>query len=184
VYACRHETSLHWGRARRHRFDDPDGEFGVLYVGSDECCAFVESFGDSRAADGAIEIELADLDAKCLASLTVGKGITVIDLTGPGLANIGADGRLCSGDRYDISQAWSRAIWLHPSKPHGIYYRARHDQSRTSLALFDRVPPDGIREVLHGSLTQRSNTEFLTRILSTYRVSLLPSLAGRMTLDQ
>jgi hypothetical protein len=69
-------------------------------------------------------------------------------VTGPGLTTIGADERLCAGN-YDVSQRWARAIYEHPSRPDGIYYRARHDPSQRSAAVFDRaarvitIEPDG-----------------------------------------
>jgi hypothetical protein len=36
---------LHFGSAAVSRFDDPQREFGVLYVAEDIWCAFVETFG-------------------------------------------------------------------------------------------------------------------------------------------
>ena len=36
--------AIHFGRNRAYRFDAPDGEYGVLYVGADPHVAFVESF--------------------------------------------------------------------------------------------------------------------------------------------
>jgi len=42
---------------------------------------------------------------------------------------------LNTGD-YRISQRWAHAFQQHPSQPDGIYYRARHDTERFSVALF------------------------------------------------
>jgi hypothetical protein len=145
-----------------------------MYLGSDEGCTFIETFGDSRGEDGAIEIAQAELGARCLSYMGLPPDLQVVDITGPGLARIGADGRLCSGDRYDLSRRWSRALWDHPSHPDGICYRARHDQEKVSLALFDRVQSHLITESRQGSLAHPQNTDVLTRILTTYRVSLIP----------
>ena len=177
MFGCQYATSLHWGKGRIYRFDAPEAEYGVLYVGSDECCAFIETFGDSRNAAGEIEVARDDLQHECIAVIRPTAALHVVDLTGPGLSNIGADGRLCVEDNYGVSQLWSRALWSHPDRPDGLLYRARHDQGRTSLALFksdDQDGPGGLTEEVRGSLLARANVRMLRNILSTYRVSLLP----------
>ncbi|MBI3973373.1 MAG: RES domain-containing protein [Chloroflexi bacterium] len=42
---------LYFGRSRRYRFDDPEGECGVLYVGADPLCAFVETLGHNTGVN-------------------------------------------------------------------------------------------------------------------------------------
>jgi hypothetical protein len=53
------------------------------------------------------------------------------DLTGAGLAQIGAGGRLTAVTRR-VGQQWSHAIWRHPAAVDGILYRVRHDPRRSS----------------------------------------------------
>jgi hypothetical protein len=65
--------------------------------------------------------------------------LKLVDLSGPGLAAIGADARLCVGD-YRVAQRWSRAFWVHPQKPDGILYLARHNPAIVCAAVFDRAP--------------------------------------------
>src|SRR3954447_9212517 len=36
---------IFFGRNRVYRWDAPEGEYGVLYMGADEYCAFMESIG-------------------------------------------------------------------------------------------------------------------------------------------
>jgi hypothetical protein len=172
LYGCEHASALHFGRGRSHRFDDPEGQYGVLYAAIDVECAFIESFGDSRNYAGELEIKEEDLGRECLATITIGSALRLVDLTGSGLANIGADGRLSSGDDYTQAQTWSRALWSHPEKPGGIYYLARHDLSRPSIAIFDRAR-GRIAESLQGSLIANRNRHHLLDILRTYRVSLI-----------
>jgi hypothetical protein len=177
LFDCKYASSLHWGKGRIYRFDDPQAEYGVLYIGSDECCAFIETFGDSRNAATEIEVAREDLQHECIATIRPIEELHVVDLTGPGLSNIGADGRLCAGDDYALSQLWSRALWCHPDRPDGLLYRARHDQGRTSLALFksdDQDAPGGLIEEVRGSLLARANMHLLRNILSIYRVNVLP----------
>jgi hypothetical protein len=40
---------------------------------------------------------------------------------------------------YDVSQAWSKALFGHPVNAHGIAYYARHDDEALCYAIFDRA---------------------------------------------
>jgi len=66
--------------------------------------------------------------------------LTFVDLAEPGaLARMSADSRLFAGE-YDIAQLWSRALFEYPLvRLDGILYPARHDQTRVSIAVFDRA---------------------------------------------
>ena len=165
--------ALHFGRKRRFRFDDPSGKFGVLYVAVDEHGAFIETFGQSlrTSKPGLRFVSDLDLEGRVLARVRCRRRLRLVDLTGEGLSRMGADDRLCSGD-YRVAQRWSRAIYAHPSHADGILYRARHDPSRFSAAIFDRA-----RASLHvsplGSFMDPENRSLRDRILSTYHVGLL-----------
>ena len=77
---------------------------------------------------------------RCLTEFYPAMPLSLVDLVGPGcLARIGADSRLFAGSRA-IAQRWSRAIYEHPDrlKVHGILYPARHNHTRSAVALFDR----------------------------------------------
>jgi hypothetical protein len=53
--------------------------------------------------------------------------------------DVSADSRLFAGD-YDTAQLWSRALYECPlPRLDGIIYPARNDQTRTSIAIFDRA---------------------------------------------
>lgn len=130
-------------------------------------CAFIETFGQ---ATGKQLVSAVDLARRTLARIETGRPLVLVDLTGPGLAQIGADERLCVG-AHEIAQQWSLAFWSHPSQPDGIYYRARHDPSRSSVALYDRVA-GALRTAPQGLLTEERNTNLLADILETYRFGL------------
>ncbi len=108
----------------------------MLYVADDEAGAFVETFGHQT---GTRYVAAADLASRGLARIHASRPLQLVDLTGPELTRLGADARLGSGEDYGLSQRWSRALWSQPDRPDGIYYRSRHDPSRCSLALYDRV---------------------------------------------
>jgi hypothetical protein len=92
----------------------------------------------------------------------------VCDLTGAGLAQIGADGRLTAGDRR-VAQQWSHAIWRHPAAVDGLLYRVRHDQSEIAVALFDRAADVVAVDPLGGLADHPS----LPAMLARYNVALI-----------
>jgi len=173
LYQCDRTSSLYFGQGRRYRFDDPTGGYSVLYAGKDIQCAFIETFGDARGADGELQIARGDIAKRCVALIGIVRPLRVVDLTGSGLSNIRADARLTAGDDYGLSQRWGRELFDHSQRPDGVLYRARHDQSRLSLALFNRAS-DAVSETLLGSLFDARNQSLLADILRTYKIALLP----------
>jgi hypothetical protein len=131
----RERDALHFGRSAANRFDSPDGKFGVLYAATDPFGAFIEVF---EIPNRLRPLDESAITARSLATLRCTRPLTLIDLTAEGLARIGADARLTTGDQL-VSRRWARA--LHPLhvETDGILYRARHDPSRLSVALFDRA---------------------------------------------
>lgn len=133
---------IHWlnyapiffGRRPLNRFDASAGEFGVLYVGATAGAAFIETFGHVTGDNFVQQSELLLRGISLIHSSVV---LQLVDLTGPGLARLGADERLCSGSQ-PLARKWSTALYAHPSAPGGILYRARHDPSELCAALFDR----------------------------------------------
>jgi hypothetical protein len=99
VYSLRY-APLFFGRTGRYRFDAPRGEYGVLYAGNDIVCAFVETFGHSLDIR---TVTMEDVRLRGVVEITVSRSLRLVDLTGTGLARLGADNRLCAGD-YLIAQ--------------------------------------------------------------------------------
>lgn len=81
-------------------------------------------------------ISSGELSARALSEVACNRPLRLVDLTGHGLARIGADARLCSGD-HEYSRPWSRALRFHPSQIDGLYYPVRHDPSRRAAAIFN-----------------------------------------------
>ncbi len=160
---------VYFGKGALNRFDAPKGEFGVLYAGADAHCAFIETFGH---ATGTRFVTEAELDARALAVVRCSRALQLVDLRGEGLAQVGADAALPCGFDYALAQRWARAFHDHPRKPDGIAYPARHDPSRTSIALFDQAAPNLKSERL-GPLSHPRNAKVLGDILTTYRFGLV-----------
>jgi hypothetical protein len=126
---------LFFGKTGSNRFDAPAGEFGVLYMAQHPRGAFVETFGHET---GMRLLAARELEERSLAELRTTRPLALVDLTGKGLARIGADGRLLDGD-YVAAQAWAKALHDHPRRPDGIAYRSRHDPSQVCAAVFERA---------------------------------------------
>ncbi len=72
---------IYYGKSRLHRFDAPDGSYGVLYAGRDAYCAFIETFARSA---GASIVTTAELEARALSELKATRPLNLIDLTQSG----------------------------------------------------------------------------------------------------
>lgn len=156
-----------WGRTGLNRFDAPSQEFGVMYASTEISGAFIETFGDIEPH----VISVNSLAANSVAQVVPTRGLALVELTGAGLARIGADARLFAAD-HSVAQAWSLALWSHPEAVDGIYYPARHDPSIPSVALYDRTS-DGIGITPLGSLADSANDKTLGAILERYAFALI-----------
>jgi len=168
-------TRLHWlskdpiffGKTDGNRFDAPNEEYGVLYAGQDAHCAFIETHGDALSR----VVSTTELARKGFALILPSQPLRLVDLTGPGLARLCADERLASGNHAG-ARRWALALWAHPSSPDGLLYRARHDPSRRSVAIFDRA--EGHLDVRHlGGLLDPLNARLVADILDTYGFGLV-----------
>jgi hypothetical protein len=114
---------------------------------------------------------MASLASRTLSRLQITRSIRLVRVTGPGLAQLGADARLFSAD-YAVAQQWSLAMYNHPSVPDGILYPARHDETRLCAALFDRTSA-AISEEPLGTLADPVNALRLGELLRTYGFGVL-----------
>ncbi len=173
----RHHQSVHdpiyFGTSGAYRFDDPNcpasSSFGVLYVGEDPHCCFIESCGSTT---GVPAVSGAYLEAREIARLELTQDLRFIDLASSGgLTHVGADGRLVTGS-YKIAQLWSAALKDHSCKPDGIRYTSRHDPTRIAYAIYARSPSTFKVSSL-GSLMSSANRTLLNQLLNDYQVDLI-----------
>ena len=114
---------------------------------------------------------------RCLTELYPVSPLSLVDLCGPGcLARVGADGRLFAGNRA-VARRWSRAIYEHPDrlKVHGILYPARHNHTRSAVALFDRdgVPRIEVNRTVSWYSPEGDMRSTLAAILDLYGFSIV-----------
>ncbi len=159
---------IFFGRAGRNRFDAPGGGFGVLYLAEDAEGAFIETIGRDT---GRLLVDRIDLARLALAEVVPPRPLRLVDLSGAGLARIGADARLVSGE-HGVARRWALALHEHPSHPDGLYYPVRHDPSRRGAAVFDRVG-GRFRVRARGRLGARENGVLLARLLDRYGFGLV-----------
>jgi RES domain len=122
------------GRPPTHRFDAPNGEFGVIYTGLDFTAAFVETL--LRNPEMRV-IDLVDLEIRDAAILTAARPLRLVRAYGAGLSGIGCTAALSTA-RYSLSGAWSRALWAHKDAPDGLIYHSRHNPEHLCAAIFNR----------------------------------------------
>jgi RES domain len=149
-----------------HRFDDPEGQFGVCYFGTNPAVCFAETF--LRNPPVRI-LALDDLADRSISTVELRRALRLVSIYGSGLARLGVTTELASGSNYAASQQWSRALQEHKDNPDGILYRARHDDSALCVALYDRAQ-DALAEVESHSLTE--DPQYLARLLKKYSVGL------------
>ncbi len=161
-----------FGRTGGGRFDDPEGEYGVLYAAEDAFGAFVESFGREPGRNVISWQRLRDRPLSHIGPAEAGASgsLRLVDLTGEGLARIGATGEISSGP-YRAAQRWSRALHEHPSKPQGLVYRLKHDPSRKGVAIFERTGV--LHSELFGTLIAAEHRKLLAAILNKYGFGLV-----------
>lgn len=180
IHLAGHDV-LRFGRTGRWRFDDPEREYGVLYTAQSPAGAFAETLLPEPGAltvtavvpAGTVPVSGAALDRHALSEITFARRLRCVDLTGPGLVQIGADGRLLSGERA-AAQRWGRALFTHPAQPDAILYRCRRDPSEIALALHERAR-DVIRAQPLGTLRDPTNREILRGLIQKYRLAILPT---------
>lgn len=170
----RGDDPLYFGRTGRNRFDDPQGGYGVLYAARDPFGAFIETFGQQT---GARTVGVGELRMRCLTEFYPSAPLSLVDLCSEGcLARIGADSRLFAGSRA-VARQWSRAIYEHPDRlrVHGILYPARHDHTRSAVALFDRhgLPRLEVNRTVSWYSVEGDMPATLAAILNLYGFSLV-----------
>jgi RES domain len=160
-----------FGKTDLNRFDDPEGEFGILYAAEDAFGTFIEVYGRDPGLNLVAE---TDLRGHILSEIAVEGGLRLADLTGLGTARIGATGAISTGP-HGLVRPWSRSIYELPSSPEGIYYRLKHDLDRKGIAVFDRERISGaVSFEGKGTLIDPGNASLLGEILEEYDFGLIP----------
>jgi RES domain len=161
----RGRDALFFGRTGGHRFDAPDGAFGVCYLATALEGAFAETC--LRASDARF-VSRSFLAGRVWSRIPVKRDLRLVALHGSGLARVGATAAVTAGD-HAVARRWSASFHAHPAQIDGIAYRANHDNGEVCVALFERCAPHlGVSEP-EGLLEDRAR---LGALLDRYRVGL------------
>lgn len=170
------------GRSPVYRFDDPQGEYGVCYLGGSAMAAFVETFLRDLSTRVVSEANLAERN---ISRIGVLRDLRVVKAHSEGLFQFGTTAAV-GGARlalnapalsYAHAQAWSRALHDHRDAPDGIAFHSSHDDSLECLALFSDRAEDAITPVGSPRRVIRRRT-LLMRAVRRYQLALLPAIAG------
>ena len=135
-YTAAHHP-FYFDRSAKGRFNASDGAYGVLYAAKSERGAFAETF---LRVPGSTLIAADFLARKAYVRMKTTREMRFIRFAGPGLALLGATAEVVHGGLpYDVPQAWSAALYDHPSMADGIAYNARHDDEASCYAVFERA---------------------------------------------
>ena len=129
---------LHFGCAA-NRFDDPCGQYGVLYLAFDLATGLMESvFHGHQWAHRERTISTGEIGRRIVRLVGVTRALHVLDLTAPSVmaARLGLNLEQISSRDYTSTQAVSQLA--HASPLDGIAYPSRNNFPCQCVALFDR----------------------------------------------
>ncbi len=174
------QNPKYFGKEKKRRFDDPLGEYGVMYASTTPLGACAETLlplpgalAHTAAFGGSIPVSGTNIAAHGLAEVTFTSPLQYFDLSGEHLAAIGADASIATGP-WRISQLWSRALFTHPAQPDALFYRGRRDPSQISLAIHERASPN-VTAAPTGGLFEPQHRGLLAGFVLHYRVVIVPS---------
>lgn len=141
----RPDSEPYWSTSRSHRFDDPEGRYGVCYAADSIETAFCESVLHSSALrlpgiSGYI-LSQAMLDERHEVRFRTKRSasqLRLADLTGTSLKLLGETNDLSATDDYTRSQIWSRVVFQATGRFDGIRYVSRQRNTHFCFALFRR----------------------------------------------
>ena len=158
-----------------HRFDSPDGTFGVLYVAFDLKTAFAETVLRARpttvGTSRSVPIPFSEIEARRvieLAPTTPARTLKLIKLYDDGLAAAHVDNRIATIDDYSITQQWAKALHAHPCNADGAVYISRYVAPRKSVVLFDR----GAGKIKIGRVTPLLQHEDFAKVSNAFNLSI------------
>ena len=162
IQAAAHPSALHFAKGADARWNDPRGDYGVLYLADSPETAFAETFGHGvmgsypPATDK--PIDAAELAERRLHRIAARRDLRLGLLHGAGLATLNLDARLLTTLDYGAPRAWSRWVFEAPEAPDGIRYPSRTLPGQDNTALFERCRDALSEEDLGPLLDWRSDT--------------------------
>jgi hypothetical protein len=84
-------------------------------------------------------VTMRGVRSRRVTQIRVCRPLALVALHGPGLVHAGVTASVATGDNYSRSREAALGIWAPADGADGVAYRARHDDSEMSVAVFDRA---------------------------------------------
>jgi hypothetical protein len=124
------------GETPRGRFDAPDAEYRICYLGGSPAAAFVETMLRGRRHR---LITRATLQARVITRVDALRPLRLAQLDGIGLAMMGVGGDTVHDADYAASRRLALAAFRRDPRIDGLRYRSRWDDDCFCVAVFDRA---------------------------------------------
>jgi hypothetical protein len=127
---------LHFGRETCHRFDAPDGRFGVCYLALSLETAIAETLLRNPEIR---TLPRSQIDRRTLTEIEAAGELRLVDLVSMAtLQRLGIDLRTVHGP-YDACRALAARLHDDPSGPDGLIWPSRFGADGRCIAVFDRA---------------------------------------------
>ncbi|MER9291497.1 RES family NAD+ phosphorylase [Mesorhizobium sp. M0510] len=123
------------------RFSSPSRKFKVLYAGEDFATAFAEAVVRDRFEGKSRRyLYRPSLEALCITSISSGRELTLLDLTGAGAYELGVDTDTNRARDHQVGQEFSEALHAQIPDVDGILFDSRLTSGRC-IAVYERALP-------------------------------------------
>lgn len=128
--------ALWYGKAADKRFDDPQGKFGVLYLGETPAVAVMETL--VRGSDRCV-VDRAEWELRSVSRVYLAEDLRMLQFEGPALRRFGIGAERVHAGAYAECQELSAALHARHPDVDGIQFRSRWDTSQLCWAVFERA---------------------------------------------
>ena len=172
-------TPLYFGRETQHRYDDPSGRYGVLYLAYNLPTALMESAFHNHKwwrVGAQRKITLSEVRRRMVRIVRVTGELTLCDLASEGAATraFGLSATQLATRRYSSSRALSARIAqlsaLNGAPFDGILSPSHNNPGARCIALFDRA---AAKIAVHEDLRLDEHTDW-PAFVHDYDVAVLP----------
>ena len=155
------------GEPPRGRFDAPNAEYQICYLGGSPAAALVETLlrGRQRRV-----IARSTLRLRTLTAIHPQRTLPLARLDGPGMVRLGTGGDIIHAADYSASRRLAFEVFQDNAGVDGLRYRSRWDSDCFCVALFNRAEP-AVTAAPDGERLDRS--PHIQTLLDRYRVGIV-----------
>lgn len=132
------EQAVHYGTYASNRFDDPNQEVGVCYLGTSLGAAIVETVLHSQPQMNFVPIGV--LESKAVVEVIFEQDLHLVSYNGNDLKRNSTTSEIFTC-QHEYSQKWAEAIIENRAEYPGVFYPCRHNNTYYSVAIFEGRAP-------------------------------------------